>query len=82
MNRLMLYTNVLALATISLFGGALVVWVVIDKTTAGQLALCGFGSALATVATFALEVFIFNRMGKAAGNSSSREQLYKAYRDQ
>jgi hypothetical protein len=79
MNRLMLYavaTNVLALATIGLFGGALVC-VIIDKATlAGQLALGGLVAASATGGSFAIEVF---NMGKAAGNSSLREQMYKAY---
>ena len=80
MNRLMLYavaTNVLALATISLLGGALVC-VIIDKATlAGQLALGGLVAAFATGGSFAIEVF----NGKTAGNSSMREQMYKAYGD-
>lgn len=65
--------NLFGLATIVLFGGALAC-VIIDKSTAGQLALGGLAGGLVTGGSFAMEVF----HGKAAGNSS-REQMYKDY---
>jgi len=79
MNRFILAglaANLFGLATLGLFGGALIC-VIIDKgMLAGQLALGGVGAALATGGSFA---YAASNMGKAS--NSMLDQMNRMFDD-